>query len=79
MMQDIEINAIHEMELKEFLNNIGILEDINKGMIKCIYCGEIITINNFHCVFPLNGEIFVCCENMACRMKSKIQYEAQGD
>jgi len=78
-MQNIEINAIHESELEEFLNNIGILADINKGIIKCVYCGEIITINNFHCVFPSNGEIFTCCESTSCRIKFKKEHEEKGD
>ena len=74
-MQDVEINAIHENELKDFLENIGILEDIKNAKIKCRFCGQTITIDNLHSVYPKNGKIYVCCEKTQCRIKDKRKNE----
>jgi hypothetical protein len=72
-MQDFEINAIHENELEEFLENIGILEDIKKGKIKCNFCKQIVKLDNFYSVYPKNNRIYVCCEKTQCRIKFKIE------
>jgi len=65
------INAIHEDELEEYLENIGILDDIKNKKLKCCFCDKTITLENFHVVFPENNEIKICCEDMQCRLKIK--------
>lgn len=79
MMADQIINAIHENDLENFLNNIGILQKIKNGEVKCFFCGVIVTLENFHCVFPENDDIQICCEKLSCRTILKNKYLEKGD
>ena len=60
------LRAVHESDLEQFLDKLGLLQEIDKGTLKCYVCGQKITKTNFHCVYPFEGEIRVCCDNPLC-------------
>ncbi|MCD6097592.1 hypothetical protein J7K18_01745 [bacterium] len=64
------LKAIYDEELEEFLEKIGLLEDIRSGMVKCEGCGEIITLDNFGAVSRRNGKLVVFCNSPKCVSKS---------
>ncbi len=78
-MQNQTVHAIHENDLETFLNNIGLLQKIKAGEIKCFFCGGTITLKNFYCVFPDEGDIKICCDNSSCRLILKNSYLEKGD
>lgn len=61
-----KIHAIHDYNLKEFLKNIGLLEAIEEGELRCSICGSVIDKDNFQCAYPLEGRIEVCCDKLEC-------------
>lgn len=61
-----EILAVHEQDLDSFLASLGLLEAFKNQELKCAVCGSVITKDNFHCVYPDNGEIKVCCSLLDC-------------
>jgi len=61
-----EISAVHEENLKELLESLGLLEDVESGQINCKFCGKKITLENLQCIYPKNHEIVFCCDDIKC-------------
>lgn len=68
-MERITIKAVHDKDLEKFLAKLGLLEKIKRGELRCSICGEIITLENFFCVYPEEGKIKVCCNRRECYEK----------
>ncbi|RLI74981.1 hypothetical protein DRP04_13970 [Archaeoglobales archaeon] len=68
-MEKITIKAVHDKDLEKFLAKLGLLEKIEKKELRCSICGEVITLENFLCVYPENGKIKVCCNKKECYEK----------
>lgn len=61
-----KLKAVYDDELVSFLRNIGALKEIERGNVKCKFCDEVITLDNLLATFPVNKQIFFCCEKDAC-------------
>jgi len=61
-----EIDAVHERNLRELLESLGLLEDVLKGHINCNFCKKKITLDNLRCIYPKNDEILFCCDDIRC-------------
>lgn len=64
-----KIKAIHEDDLVDTLESLGILGKINKGQSTCYYCGEVVNIKNIEAIFSKNGKINFICSNPKCISK----------
>ena len=51
-MQKMEIKAVHEDDLEKFLERLRLLDKIKNGEIHCAICGDVVTLDNFLCVYP---------------------------
>ncbi|NQT55868.1 MAG: hypothetical protein HQ551_06535 [Desulfobacteraceae bacterium] len=60
------IAAVHDNDLVDFLNSIGLLKDIEAGKHRCNECDVKITLDNFGAVFPKNNNIYVLCDRPLC-------------
>lgn len=63
------IRAVYEDDLLKFLTNIGILSDIRAGRMPCKFCGDPVSLNTLHAVFPESGTIFTVCSKSSCIME----------
>jgi len=70
---DSEIKAVHDDDLDNLLQSLGILERINSGKIKCKFCGGVVTKESLHSLFPQSGDVKVVCKSPSC-MKSLRDY-----
>ena len=61
-----EIRSVYEDDLDEFLKSLHLLKPILDGEVKCYFCKKVITLDNFRCVFPFEGIIEVCCDDILC-------------
>ena len=61
------IRAVYEKDLDEFLENAGLLEDFQKGNLKCAICGDIINIENISRFVIQDGNILLVCIQPSCR------------
>lgn len=61
-----KIRAVHDQDLENFLQSIGILNKIKSGRLHCSFCGTVITMDNFQCVYPQNKTIKACCSAVGC-------------
>ena len=63
------VKAVHEKDLEQLLNNLGLSEVMARGELKCGICGVIITLDNLLCVYPSGDEVKVCCNKRECYEK----------
>lgn len=73
-----DINAIYEDDIEEFLTNLGLIEDLEKGDISCAFCGTKITKENLQCILSIEGEIKFCCDELECYTKALEIVEGVG-
>lgn len=64
------IHAVHELDLDELLKNLGLLEPLDKGELKCSICGKDISRENLGCFYAGENEVKVCCANTECFEKA---------
>ena len=73
----LEILAVHKQKLENFLRELELWEPLVKGELKCVACGETITVDNIGIIIPSGEEIVFCCSNHACLYKMGKQQEGQ--
>lgn len=61
-----ELKAVHDDDVVDFLKSLNCYEDIISGKIHCFNCKNVITLENFQCVFPLDRKISFCCSDDEC-------------
>ena len=61
-----KINAIHDDDLEQYLENLGIFSKFQQGELKCKFCREPITFDNLHSLFPQSGDIKIVCTKPDC-------------
>lgn len=62
-MNKRNLNAVHDKDLNQLLKNLGIMEKINDGKLKCKFTGAIINFENLYSIFPESGDIKVVCDS----------------
>gem|GEM_PF-2850737 len=62
-----KIRAVSDVDLIVALEKLKLLEKISKGEIKCIYTGEVITLENLHAVIPTDDGFKFVSENAVIR------------
>jgi len=68
-MSEKEIQAIYSEDLPKLLTGLGLKEDFDNGKIKCEFCGETITLENFFSIFSDGEKIKFTCNKEDCRIK----------
>ncbi len=66
MREKVEIKAIYDKDLELILTNLGILDKLIAGEIKCAVCGTTIDLDNLGSIFPSGDEVSVSCDNEKC-------------
>ncbi|HBC31658.1 MAG TPA: hypothetical protein DC024_10510 [Clostridiales bacterium] len=66
LVKNGKIKAVHDIDLESYLDSLGWLNKIKKGKVKCIICGQIITLNNLQAIIPYKDKIQICCSNIQC-------------
>jgi len=71
-----EVSVVHDNDLENFLNSLGMLRKFQRGEVKCKFCKTRVTVENLHSVFPQSGAIKIVCDNPDCiRELSKLLRE----
>jgi len=65
-LQKEKIRAVHDEDLKNFLDGLGILKKFKEGDFKCKFCDTKITFKNLHSLFPQAGSIKFVCDGGNC-------------
>jgi len=72
-----ELRAIHDVDLEEFLERLGLLGSIKEGKVTCVQCGSVVTLDNFGAAFPESGRIRVVCDKLEC-LRPFLRAEVEG-
>jgi hypothetical protein len=64
------IRAVHDGDLETLLASLGILGEVNRGEIRCVVCGQQVTLQNLGAVLPTEGRIGLSCESRSCLEKA---------
>lgn len=78
MSENHEISAVHSEDVVKLLNSLNLLQEVNEGRIHCKFCGRMITLDNFACIYPRRDEIIFCCDQIKCFEKA-IQDSKGGE
>ena len=73
------IKAVHDKNLEQYLESLGVLDDVKEGKYLCSYCGKTITLDNLQCVYPFKDEIRICCDNPDCYQKALNDFKGDSN
>ena len=65
-MERKTFKAVYDEDLKPFLTNLGLWNTLQKRQLKCCFCNELITVENFGGVTKQNGHLLVFCNKTTC-------------
>lgn len=69
MTKQLNLKAMLDSDLDKLLGQLGMLELMNAGKLKCAICGKKITRENFYGLYVEHGEIKFCCNQISCYEK----------
>lgn len=61
-----QLNAVHESDLINLLERLGIKEKFENNRLKCKFCGDTINIENIYSVLPEAGTVNLICDKPQC-------------
>ncbi|KKS41646.1 MAG: hypothetical protein UV05_C0052G0004 [candidate division CPR1 bacterium GW2011_GWA2_42_17] len=61
-----KINAVHERDLANLLEKLGIRERFEKGKVLCKFCGTPVTIENIHSFLRESAMVNMICAKPEC-------------
>ena len=61
--------AVHDDDLREYLESLGLLADLEAERLRCKLCGDAVSLLNLHALFPDSGTIGVICDRADCIKK----------
>ncbi len=68
-LQKEQIHAVHDEDLVNYLDGLGLRRKFESGELKCKFCRQTITFQNLHSMFPESGSIKLVCESVECTME----------
>lgn len=60
------LKAVHDDSLVEYLESLGVRSRVEAGREKCAFCGDVITYDSLHALFPDSGQIKFACSKADC-------------
>lgn len=79
MKKKLEIPAIHEKDLDDILNELGVLKEINDLNIHCYNCYELINRENIGGLKLENDNCLIICDNPECLASETIKGLKQNE
>jgi len=60
------VHAVHIRDLESNLRELGILEDIQDGRLRCFNCDSRVEVDDIQCLFMVSGVTKICCSKRDC-------------
>jgi len=60
------ISAVHDDDLVQFLEGLGVLAEVESGRAKCKFCRQSVDLENLAAVFPESGDVKFVCDRRGC-------------
>ena len=65
-MASEKIQAVHSDDIETYLQELGVLDAVQKGACVCAVCRRSVTLDNIACLYPENGEVQFICSDPRC-------------
>ncbi len=76
-MAKLALRAVHDDDLGDLLENLGLRSKCIHGKLKCAFCKDIITYDNLHSLFPDSGDIKLVCSKPECVNRLLLRLETK--
>jgi len=73
------LNVLHERDLKEFLINSNLYEDIEKKRILCKFCKKPVSLDNIYAIVIIDDIFEFVCDKESCYNKFQFFNEGKND
>lgn len=71
------LSAVHDDDLAQVLEELGLLKSIEAGTSACRFCGEAVSLETIYGLFRDSGQIRVVCVEPECvRALHRSRYNA---
>lgn len=60
------VSAVHEDDLNEYLEKLGILRRLERGEMNCFECKDTLSLESISAIFPDSGSIKGVCNKPDC-------------
>ena len=67
-MEREKIYAVHDNDIENYLNELGLLEKVVNNECYCAFCGCSIDLENLGAIVPYEGKIIIICEKSECKL-----------
>ena len=72
MKQESEkINAVFDKDLEKVLRDLMLFDDLIQGKIRCVFCNQVITMDNLEYIFSKEDKIVIGCSDRNCKSMLK--------
>jgi len=68
-MKEEIIKAVHDQDLEKLLNKLGLLEQFQRGLLKCGFCNKVVTFDNLQGLYKEGEETKMICDSPLCYKK----------
>lgn len=68
-MKESLIKAVHDDDMINLLKSLEVYDSVINEQYKCIFCNELITINNIDAILPQNEKVVFSCNQEQCHLK----------
>lgn len=69
IVKDNQMKMVLDNDLVKLLQSLKVLDGVNGGKYKCLFCGNKITIDNIDSIVPHEGMVQFTCDNPDCHAK----------
>lgn len=69
IMKENKVKAVHDDDLVQLLQSLNVYEDVINKKCKCLFCKELITLDNIDSIVPYDNEVCFTCDKDECHKK----------
>ncbi len=80
MRKKKKLRAVHDDDLEMVMEKLGIASKFRAGKLKCAFCGDVLTLDNLHSIFPDSGSIKLVCSKPECikQLMARLEEKQYG-
>lgn len=69
IMNNNKMKAVHDKDLEKLLKSLNVYDDVVNRKCTCLFCRNIITLENIDSIVPYEQTIQFTCDNTDCHTK----------
>lgn len=69
IVKNNQIKAVHDDDLSQLLKSLNVYDGVIEGEYRCLFCDNLITLDNIDSIVPHEGKVQFTCDEFKCHMK----------